>query len=63
MHIGEELARLREAHRLLEQSNVYISSSIYFPKQNAAIKKALDGATRDNDFIVSQHSAFRVEQL
>lgn len=51
--IGEQIARLKEANRLMEQTNSYLPLASNFSTENAAIKKALDAANKDNDFIVS----------
>ena len=46
---GEQITRLKEAQRLMDQSNTYLSNA--FPQQSAALKKALERAVKDNDFI------------
>ena len=46
---GEQIARLKEAQRLMDQSNSYIPSG--FPEQTAIIRKTLERSIKDNDFI------------
>ncbi|KAI1724665.1 BRO1-like domain-containing protein [Ditylenchus destructor] len=49
--IGEQISRLKEAARLMEQTNNYLPLTSNFSSDNAAIKKALEQAVKDNDFI------------
>jgi programmed cell death 6-interacting protein len=46
---GEQIARLKEARRLMDQSTSYIPNA--FPEQVALINKAEERATKDNNFI------------
>uniref|UniRef100_A0A915EJP3 BRO1 domain-containing protein n=1 Tax=Ditylenchus dipsaci TaxID=166011 RepID=A0A915EJP3_9BILA len=49
--IGEQLARLKEAIRLMDQANSYLTVTSHFSAENAAIKKSWEQANKDNDFI------------
>jgi programmed cell death 6-interacting protein len=49
--IAEQLSRLKEASRLMEQTNNYLPISNNFQTESSAIKKSLDSANKDNDFI------------
>lgn len=49
--IGEQISRLNESKKLMEQANSYLSSQP-FATEYAAIQKALTQANKDNDFIV-----------
>ncbi|KAH7731130.1 alix-SF [Aphelenchoides avenae] len=48
--IGEQLSRLKEADKLMEQSKTYVPSGTFGTEQ-ALIKKSLAQATKDNDFL------------
>ncbi|KAL7069577.1 hypothetical protein ACQ4LE_011039 [Meloidogyne hapla] len=45
---GEQISRLKEASRLIEQSNSYYNG---FSEEMVLIKKSLESAVKDNDFI------------
>ena len=53
--IGEELSRLQESLRLLQQAQSYFASAglSAFSTEQGIIQKAFDTAKKDNDFIVS----------
>lgn len=46
---GEQISRLREAAKLMDQSNSYYSNG--FSEESILIKKSLESAVKDNDFI------------
>lgn len=46
---GEQVSRLREAQKLMDQSGSYLPNA--YPEEAALLRKALERATRDNDFI------------
>lgn len=50
--IGEQIARLREAQRLFDVAGNYLSVSSSYSNESAAVKKTLDQAVKDNDYIV-----------
>lgn len=52
---GEQVSRLKEAQKLMDQSNSYLPNT--FPEQSARVRKALDLATKDNDFIYHEKVA------
>lgn len=56
--IGEQICRLTEAQRLMDQANSYIQISQHFSGEYAEIKKLLTASIKDNDFIVCFSSTF-----
>jgi len=46
---GEQISRLQEAQRIMDQAISYVPSS--YAEQNSQIKKALEKANKDNSFI------------
>ena len=49
--IGEQISRLKEAHRLMEKCNNYLSLVTHYSSEIASIKKFLDQSIKDNNFI------------
>ena len=49
--IGEQISRLKEAHRLMEKCNNYLPLVTHYSSEIASIKKFLDQSIKDNNFI------------
>jgi len=52
---GEQISRLKEASKLMDQSISYYSNG--FSEENVLIKKSLETAVKDNDFIYHERVA------
>nr|CAD2192849.1 unnamed protein product [Meloidogyne enterolobii] len=52
---GEQISRLKEASKLMDQAISYCSNG--FSEENALIKKSLETAVKDNDFIYHERVA------